>query len=217
MCSFQLQGLFKLSIIAKNCFHFPAQSSYASTPLVQTKTQRLYHSSTTLSTCPRSLSRARQHCSTSSWPPLYLVIWYIIESQLYPAQLSQFYEWIFNPISALFNIVLLISSWHLKKSYLCLFCSPSSVDCEPTPADCLLLARHGRHDLWTGFWVLQWIWHGVWNNEGQQDQEPDHWRRADQRRNLCGLENLGEALRQRLQPGFWAREVMSLLSLSNFV
>ena len=23
------------------------------------------------------------------------------------------------------------------------------MDCEPTPADCLLLARHGRHDLWS--------------------------------------------------------------------
>ena len=74
MCSFQLQGLLKLSIIAKICIHFPAQSSYASMPLVQTKTQRLqHHTSTTPSTCPRSLSPARQHCSTSSWPPLYSV------------------------------------------------------------------------------------------------------------------------------------------------
>ena len=58
----------------KNCIFFPAQSSYATMPLVQTKTQRLQQTPTTSpSTCPRSLSPARQHCSTSSSPPLYSV------------------------------------------------------------------------------------------------------------------------------------------------
>ena len=73
MCSLQLQGLLKLFIIAKNCIHFPAQSSYASMPLVQAETQHLQLSTTSPSTRPRLLSPAPLHCSTSSWSPLHLV------------------------------------------------------------------------------------------------------------------------------------------------
>ena len=106
----------------------------------------------------------------------------------------------------------------LRKVIVVNFCSPRPVDCQPTPTDRLLLARHGSHDLWTRFWVWHWICHGVWNNEGQQDQEPDHWRRADQRWNLSWLENPGETQhRRRVRPGFWGGQVMSLSSLSNFV
>ena len=73
ICSFQLQGLLKLFIIAKNCIHFPAQSSYASMPLVQAETQHLQLSTTSPSTRPRLLSPAPLHCSTSSWSPLHSV------------------------------------------------------------------------------------------------------------------------------------------------
>ena len=72
-CSRVFISIARFFIIAKICIDFSAQSSYASMPLVQTKTQRLQNPETSPSTCPRSLSPARQHCSTSYWPLLHSV------------------------------------------------------------------------------------------------------------------------------------------------